>query len=259
MTDSPGTLQDVLDEHAAALVGREREREALFGILGERGPLFAFVHGVGGIGKSRLVRAFARDARARGARVVLLDCATVEPTERAFRTAVGDVTAGDGPFVLVLDSYEKFTLLDSWLRLEFVGTLSAGARVVLAGRDGPGAWRQSFGELVLSIRLDGLRPPDATALLEAAGVEGPIAVRVNRLAQGHPLALQLAAAALAERERVPEADAALRPVVEVVTELYLDGLDARDTPRPRRRGGRAARHAVGAPGDAARPGAPRRL
>ena len=62
-------------------VGR-RERAVLLELVEQDRPLVVAVHGIAGIGKSALLAAFAEDARARGAAVVILDCATIEPTER---------------------------------------------------------------------------------------------------------------------------------------------------------------------------------
>jgi hypothetical protein len=202
------TIQTLLDERASSLVGRDRERDLLL----DPGAPIVFVHGIAGVGKSALVRAFAHDARARGADVLVLDCRAIEPTERGFRTALGDAA----PDVLVLDTYERLKLLDAWLRRDFAPALPEGTRLVLAGRDPPVAWQRSFGDLVKTVRLDNLAPQDARRVLLAAGVPERAAARVDRLARGHPLALQLAAAA---------PDAAVQPVVEELARVYLDGLD----------------------------------
>ena len=49
--------------------------------------------------------------------------------------------------------------------------------------------------------------------------------RVARVARGHPLSLQLAAGALAERPGLPVEEAVLGPMVEELARLYIDGLD----------------------------------
>ncbi len=46
-----------------------------------------FLHGIPGIGKSALLRAFLSDTRDAGANVIALDCRTVEPTERGLHDA----------------------------------------------------------------------------------------------------------------------------------------------------------------------------
>src|SRR5919106_1029826 len=101
---------------AQRLVGRDEQLDALTYLLDPDPPaLIAFVHGIAGIGKTALLNAFTLEAEERGARVLALDCRTIEPTERGFLQALGDRR----PDVVTLDNYEVFRLLDTWLRQEF--------------------------------------------------------------------------------------------------------------------------------------------
>ena len=78
-------VSDILSERAvAAFAGRDREMAALLELFEDGGPLVMHVHGIAGIGKSCLLEVFAARARARGARVVRIDCRAVEPTARGF-------------------------------------------------------------------------------------------------------------------------------------------------------------------------------
>ena len=127
--------------------------------------------------------------------------------------------------MLVIDTAERLRLIDGWLRLEFLPSLPAHARVVIATRDAPGAvWRASFGELLQTIALGPLPPADAAEVLRAAGLDADQAEWVNRFVRGHPLSLQLAASAVRERPDAPE-DVVLPTVVQELAALYLDGLD----------------------------------
>jgi Transcriptional regulatory protein, C terminal len=235
----PRTLQSTLDQRAGALIGRERERAALLE-LGERAaPLVGFVHGIAGVGKSALLQAAAVDAHARGTRVVALDGRAFEPTERGFLTSLGnalgtpmatiaDATAalaGDARVLLMIDTHEQLRLLDTWLRQSFVPALPENARLLLAGRDAPSAWQRDLGDLLRTIRLGNLSDEAASTLLRRSGVDTAVAQRVARVARGHPLSLQLAAGALAERPELPAEDAVLGPMVEELARLYIDGLD----------------------------------
>jgi hypothetical protein len=236
---TPRTLQSTLDQRAGALIGRERERAALLELVERDVPLVAFVHGIAGVGKSMLLQAAAVDGRARGTLVVALDGRAFEPTERGFLTSLGsalgtplttiaDATSGlasGARVLLIIDTHEQLRLLDAWLRQSFVPALPQNVRLLLAGRDTPSAWRRDLGDLLRTIRLDNLSADAARTLLRRAGVDGGVAGRVARAARGHPLALQLAAGALAERPGLPAEDAVLGPMVEELARLYVDGLD----------------------------------
>ncbi|MBV9195478.1 MAG: winged helix-turn-helix domain-containing protein [Solirubrobacterales bacterium] len=233
------TLQSKLDQRAGALIGRERERAALLDLVERDTPLVAVVHGIAGVGKSTLLHAAAVDARVRGALVVALDGRAFEPTERGFVTSLGtalgthvttiaeatDALASDVRVLLAIDTYEQLRLLDAWLRQTFVPALPHNVRLVLAGRDTPSAWQRELGDLLRAIRLDNLSDKAAQTLLRRAGVEDAVAERVARVARGHPLSLQLAAGALAERPGLPAADAVFGTIVEELARLYIDGLD----------------------------------
>jgi hypothetical protein len=222
-----GTLGALLAERRATLVGRDDELAALAALFDDDGPLVAVVHGVAGAGKSSLLHAFRAEAAQRGAGVVAVDGRGVEPTPQGFLAAVeAPLAAVEGPVVLMLDTAERLRLLDDWLRLTFLPSLPAHARVVIATRDAPGAvWRSSFGESLRTVPLGPLAPADAAEVLHRAGLDEDQAAWVNRFVRGHPLSLQLAASAIRERPDAPE-DAVLPTVVQELAALYLDGLDA---------------------------------
>jgi hypothetical protein len=87
-------------------------------------------------------------------------------------------------------------------------------RLLLAGREAPLAWQRELGDLVRVVRLGNLGDDAARELLRRNGVEGATAGRIAQLAGGHPLSLQLAAQALAERPGTPVDAAVLHPIVD---------------------------------------------
>jgi len=204
-------MKDLLAQSAReTFVGRTEELRALSELL-DNGPRLVFVHGIAGVGKSALSSVFADRARALGAAVIELDCRAIEPTERGFliglRTAVGgrisrlgQATArleslGDR-VLLMLDNYEVFRLMDTWLRQAFVPLLPENVRVLIVGRDTPAhSWITTPGwqGLVRTIPLGSLSESESIKLLVDSGTAESEARLINRLASGHPLALKLAA------------------------------------------------------------------
>jgi hypothetical protein len=199
------------------------------------------LHGLAGIGKSMMLDAFIANERTRGAIVVRLDCRAVEPTQRGL---LHEVSAAVGTFsaspsldevtsrlasigervLLALDNYEVFRLLDTWLRTTFIPALQDNVRVVLIGRDPPvAAWltAPSWQGLVRSVAVEPLSEVSAQELLGHYGVDAAVARRINRIARGHPLALRLAAAAVAARPDLSLEEAATQPLIGELTRLYL--------------------------------------
>jgi len=237
------TIRELVEERSAEMFGRTAEKAALLETLEEGGPLVVFVHGIAGVGKSTLLEAFSSEARSLGETVVAIDCRSIEPTERGFLDRLGSAVGGTPAnaeeaaqrlaglgerVVLVLDTYEILRLLDSWIRLVFTPALHDNTRLVVAGREPPMAsWHATPGwsELVRSVRLGNLDDGEAGELLTRAGLDAADARRVNRLARGHPLSLELAAAAVRDRPEVELDDIALQAVLDELTVLYLDGLD----------------------------------
>jgi hypothetical protein len=155
-------------------IGRDHELKLLERLVAHDGAVIAGVHGIGGIGKSTLLSAFAARVRRLGAVAIYLDCRAIEPTERGFLTELSTLLGADlrsadaaaralgrpkKAVVLMLDTYERFRLMDSWLRQVFVPSLGANVRIVLCGRDPlTTGWLTMPGwqDLVLTLELDTL-------------------------------------------------------------------------------------------------------
>jgi len=227
------------DRAKRTFVGRTQELALLSEFARKNGPGVLFLHGISGIGKSRLLSEFAQRANAHSTAVIPLDCRAIEPTEQGFLHALSSaigrelrsaeeaakrVAAVSTRVILALDHYEVFRLLDSWLRQSFIPRLPSSVRLVLAGREHPvPAWFSLPGMhgLFHVLELNSLPDSDAIDLLARQDIDEPRASRLNRFACGHPLALTLAASALAQKQDPVLEDFAIQRVVHELTQLYL--------------------------------------
>lgn len=190
------------------VVGRSDERAAFEALLdGDFRVLL--VEGLGGVGKSTLLRLFADQAAARGVEAIRLDLDGMAPTVGALldrlatRTPLvlrgGDLLrtdAPDEPFVLLVDTFEAAMPLSGWLRDVLLPSMPDGASLVVAGQTTPShAWRTdpALRPFVRALALGPLSDADAAGLLERRSVPEAVRPAILAFAGGHPLALALAA------------------------------------------------------------------
>lgn len=138
-------------------VGRGAELDLLSRALQSApgaGTVF-YIYGPGGVGKSALLRQYARLAAEAGRRVQWVDGRTTEASPQAFLAAIAQgeqrllsSTAAppqpdpDGNTILLIDTYELLTPLDDWLRETYLPQLPERAVVIIAGRGAPSpGWR----------------------------------------------------------------------------------------------------------------------
>jgi hypothetical protein len=228
-------------ERRSGFVGREAELARLASAFEERGPVMTLVVGLGGIGKSSLLDAFAERLGEQAIRVVRVDCRAVEPTSAGLLSALGqllgttlssprDLAEALAPLgsrlALAFDHYEAFRILDGWFRQQLLPPLPSSVRVFACARSAPiEAWTADpgWGPLVQIIRLGPLDESSSRRLLEGQGIAPAAVPRLQRLSQGHPLALRLAARAVTEHPDVPfDGVDARRPVIEVLAPMFLE-------------------------------------
>src|SRR5215218_10258106 len=112
--------------------------------------------------------------------------------------------------------------MDTWLRRVLAPALPHGVTLLLAGHVPPLAgWFAVEG--FHNLPIGPLDEADSLRLLDDLGVPAGDAVRLNRVARGHPLALVLASAGIAERPQLALEDAAMARVVDGLAPSYLDG------------------------------------
>jgi hypothetical protein len=117
-------------------VGRAAELALFQAALQDRNLALLFVHGPAGVGNSVLLREFGRQATRARATVVALAGRDLEPSPAGLQKALRGVLelqpnaeptealAGEHQRpVLLLDTYEQLTPLDTWLRQVFLPSL----------------------------------------------------------------------------------------------------------------------------------------
>ena len=180
---------------AARFVGRTEELARLEGLLEESASVSVILlHGSAGVGKSALLRELARQAEACGVEAVTVEARDMAPLAEALDQAIEPALRAARP-LLLLDSWERLSALDSHLRQELLPRLPSAARIVIASRrpPGPGWFTGGWENLVAELDLGPLGQADAETLLSARGLDDPL-LRSQTLAWagGSPLALVLA-------------------------------------------------------------------
>lgn len=198
-------------------VGRAAELELFRSALLPAETPFAVLHlyGPGGVGKTTLLREFARLAAENGRPVIRLDGRNIAPSPPEFQLAVQQALGVAGTDfnrieshwppagVLLIDTYEILAPLDPWLRETFLPRLPGQTLVVLAGRHPPdSAWRTDidWAGLTQTQLLANLRPDESETYLAIRGIGVQQHQAVINFTHGHPLALSLVADMLSQRD-----------------------------------------------------------
>src|SRR3569833_2139231 len=128
------------------LAGRGAELARLQSFVSGSERSVLHLHGIPGIGKTLLLDSLSGAIASEGVRVVRIDARWCEPSPVAFCGAISrklgiaeteDVdavlaalSAGAGRTLLMIDSYESFRLLDSWVRQVFLPSLDDSVRTI---------------------------------------------------------------------------------------------------------------------------------
>jgi hypothetical protein len=176
-------------------VGRQAELAFLERCLDDEPPAsVVLIHGPGGIGKSTLLRELGRRAEEQGRQTFFVEGRELPPMPDALEAVLAGARDCERPVVLI-DTYERMSALDGYLRRGLLPSLPAESVVVIAGRAAPdpGWFSGGWEGLAEGLELSALPEDDALKLLATHGLDDDRAPAVVDWAEGSPLALALAA------------------------------------------------------------------
>lgn len=209
---------------AQYFVGRSRELKRWHDFIGPQNtqPLW-FISGLGGIGKTILLRMFQADAIARGLHPVFLDADQIPANPQAVHSTLCRATseAGARP-LLLLDNFEYWQDLECWFRQVFLPAQPASLKIVFAGRRGLSPeWLTDAGwrPLVTASVLSPLSEAECRTYLWRRHVADARQQRLIDFSAGHPLALAKATDAAQAGRPVPDTvaeagDELIRPLAD---------------------------------------------
>jgi hypothetical protein len=202
-----------------------------------------WLSGLGGVGKTALMRAWARLAEQAGWLTARVDGRTVPPAPEAFAAAVESVigtdrspSPADGRGLMrqaiFIDTHERLETLDPWLRQQYLPSLPQQTLIVIASRQLPSVeWRTDpdWAAVLRVLPLRNFRPEESRSYLTSRGFPEPEQAEAMGFTHGNPLALSL----LTDLYRLqPERFSVRHP--DVIQELVRRLLDDVPTPLHRR-------------------------
>ncbi len=220
-------------EASARFIGR-RQQLARLRAQGTSALRVVWVHGIGGVGKSTLLRESALRAASAGAQVAWLAVDLTEPRPSALVAAAAaslgvgasahsleDLLDAAPGATFIFDNLEAAPSLESWLLDEVARTDAAGL-VVVGSRDAPSArWTSPHlhGRFE-AMELANFDADESSSYLKEHGVSEPRHAEVLAFTRGHPLALavvsELARASGNQPLRPVDSPNALRVLLEAL-------------------------------------------
>jgi len=198
-------------------VGRDDERADFHQALAAKELPFQvlYVFGPGGIGKTSLLNEFVALARQQQAQAIYLDARNLDPNPATFQNALQQAL-GNSPTedvfktlatrstrsVILIDTYEVLTPLDTWLSQKLWDELPENVMFVLAARNPPSpTWRGESGweSFLRVVPLRNLSPLESQDYLTQRKIPEEQQPAVLNFTHGHPLALSLVADVIAQR------------------------------------------------------------
>jgi hypothetical protein len=217
----PGHLEDhLITARKTRFVGRTAERD-LFrsALLAAELPFHVlYTFGPGGVGKTTLLAELVDLCAEVNVPFLRLDGRDIDASPEPFLAVLGfqlGLPVGTPPVealaasnqrqVLFIDTYERLSPLDRWLREELLPHLSAQLLVVIADRYPPSlSWRADPGMQAVTrlLPLRNLSPEESRAYLVKRAIPEEHHKNILSFTHGHPLALSLVADVYAQHPGV---------------------------------------------------------
>ena len=195
------------------------------------------VYGPGGVGKTSLLRQFAEISQSHGAAAYSIDARNTEPAPDSFLAALS-MAMGSNPAespadvlaqrkaraVILVDTFEKLSPLEDWLRDGFLPRLPESVLVVLAGRNPlSSTWRADPGwqPFLRSVALRNLSPEEGRSYLKQRNLPADELQSVLDFTHSYPLALSLVADMYDQRPDFRFMPAAAPDVIKMLLEQFL--------------------------------------
>jgi energy-coupling factor transporter ATP-binding protein EcfA2 len=203
-------LADILSStRRQYFTGREKELQIFKSIIQppHLSTFLLYLYGPGGQGKTTLVKEYADLCREESISFIRIDGRDINAAPQNFITALQEQlqTAEDvfatlqkrgSKFVLFIDTYEKLTPIDDWMRQEFLPQMSDNVLTVLSGRKAPSKnWVLDNGwqQLMKVLQIRNLSPTESRQLLLKRNVPEQEVDSILDFTHGHPLALNVVA------------------------------------------------------------------
>ncbi len=214
---------------------RASELSFLEQVFNKEGPDVIGLYGIPGVGKSTLINQFVKRHMEQ---CLTINCQQIEPTPKAFIQKLSQLIPCDANLpaichelapntILVLDQFESFNLIETWLRREFLSSVCGHLKIIFSGRMHPDKqWviNPPDNSEFRCIKLNSLSFSSAVSYLQTLGHTKVVAMGINQFAHGHPLALQLASSAVLEQSERKLSEIPPNDVVETLVEYFVEGI-----------------------------------
>ncbi len=204
------TLADILSStRRRYFTGREKELQAFRSIIlqPDLSAFLLYIYGPGGQGKTTLTREYAAFCKEQGIGYIQLDGRGINAAPDSFTAALQEqlqatdnlfdtLQRQEGHFVLFIDTYEKLSPLDDWMRQVFLPQMPDNVLTVLSGRKAPSKnWvlDQGWQQLMKTLQVRNLSPAESKSFLQKRNVPESEADKIMDFTHGHPLALSVVA------------------------------------------------------------------